>query len=223
MTGIQSGLAVLVLGVPLLLCAVIAYGMITTRYGKQLLVPEDPAQCPKEMAAAGQCGAWAEANDFEWAEAHRCRTMGNAFLATWKHRGQPTYLTAYVSPMGTCVVDLTTILNGRCELTTGNNPSGTFIPCPPGNYRQVFPKVGLDEQWRRHLETLVYLTENHGVEIRSDFESLAEAIETSARGEAKHVMSFAAWPLRVLVWYFTRRALLTNRSVRQLIEMGQSM
>jgi len=118
------------------------------------------------------------------------------------------------------VTDIITEFANGIYLTTVDSKAAQFHPGPPKAYKQTFSKINLDEQWCRHLEMENFLMDVGGVElVYTEIQFEKHFIDENQKS-VRFIRSIPYWYLFGAYWYFIRRNLWHNKSIKTQYEKG---
>jgi len=177
------------------------------------LVPSSDAEPP---ADADQ---WARSNNFEFVGNFTMKFGSmDALISTWRQSDRPTFFCQYVIRSGDRAVkrayDLVTEFAFDISLTTADTRDGFSFPRPPGSYLQSFSNMGFDDRWYEHIEMENYLIDNGHAQLVQHDKPFEKCIVDAIRKQMNYVRSLTLWPLRAAYWYFIRRRLWYNKSIK---------
>jgi hypothetical protein len=162
---------------------------------------------------------WAANNGFEFEGCYKVQ-MGQsvASMAVWRSSDRPTVLCFYIISVGTkqsTATDMVTDFADQISLTSNNNKAAQFSPWRPGRYQQTFSPVTLDELWAKHIEAENYLMDTGGSQLVQKEFNLEKEFFDSCRRQNAYIRSIPFWYLKGAYWYFIRKNIWHNKSVRQ--------
>jgi len=183
--------------------------------------------------AGGRRWAWAVADVtwlHDWAKQNEFSFLGYyigkigfqaAFMAVWRRSDRPTFLCHYLvreQHRANRVSEIDTEFAFGISLSTANSIDAQLHPKPPGCYHQTFSKINMDEQWYRHIEAENYLIDKGEAQLVTTEESFEDLFLRSEQKQRKFVRSITFWPFLIFYWYFVRKRLWHNKSIRELHE-----
>lgn len=167
---------------------------------------------------------WAKRNDFAFLEYYWARAgLHRLFMAVWQRTDRPTFLCTYLVPTQsgfTNVTDIVTEFANGISLTTANSRDAQFHPKPPKAYHQTFSRINLDEQWRRHVEMENFLMDAGGAELVYTEVRFEQCFTDDVREEIRYIRNIPYWYLLGAYWYFVRKNLWHNKSIKVQHEKG---
>ena len=181
---------------------------------------EEARKClERVMSLSGIDTQWAAAHGFQPAGAYRAtHLLGSPKVVAWTREDEPTYLCVYLLFDTRTEMDFVTVCDEKI-LTTGTTKDAQLLPTAPGSWQQSFSPAGISELWSRHQDASKYLSEVTDFRPAKYTPNLQDDFTRAMRSDARHVRSLPLWPLRMPYWYFVRRNLRHNKSVRQLMEI----
>jgi len=167
---------------------------------------------------------WAKGNGFEFLEYYLVKTgFQRLFLAVWQRTDRPTFLCTYLVPTQsgfTKVTDIVTKFANNTSLTTANSSDAQTHPKPPKDYHQTFSRITLDEQWCRHIEMENFLMDVGDAKLVYTEIQFEKCFVNDVRKEIRYIRSISYWYLLGAYWYFIRRNLWHNKSIKTQHEKG---
>ena len=180
------------------------------------LEPVDRDDHEHPFAAFDDYHDWAAEQGFKWIGAYVLRGVTDIYVGAWRHPTQSLYFCVYMA-QGNMFTDLVTIFDDEHGLTTCSSADTLTLPQPPGAYRQVFTDLTIDEQYQRHLEAEVLLTERLRMQPQPISEPFERVVIDAIHRQMAYVKSLPGWPIRGVWWYLTRLRKI-NRSVEDQLE-----
>jgi len=159
---------------------------------------------------------WAKSNDFTFIGYF---VLQGALIAAWKHSDQSTFFCQYIV-QDICSYDFATEFENHISLTTGSGLETQLFPPQPKHYKQSFSNITLDEQWKRHVEMKNYLIEVGQAKLTRIDRPFNEIFTESIRKQMKFIRSLWLWRFRGAYWFFVRRHLWHNKSIKTQHEKG---
>ena len=185
---------------------------------------------PKEKGSASQTRApsraedWARNNDFEFAGEFTMKAgFQPAYIAAWQRANRPTFLTYYSVRTKHSIqtaFDFVTKFADDVGLTTCSKADGHSLPYQAGHYVQSFSNISLDDQWYRHVEMENYLMDAGGAQLVPSDVPFADFFVDFISKQMRFVRGLWFWPLRGAYWFFVRKRLWHNKSVKTQYEKG---
>jgi hypothetical protein len=177
----------------------------------------------KELAslveAARPHNTWAVENGFTFAGCYKVRVaQAVASMAVWSRSDRPTILSFYIIRVGskkTISTDLSTDFADMISLTSNNSRAAQFSPWRPGRYQQTFSPVTLDQLWAKHIEAENYLMDAGGAQLVQKEFNMEKEIIDSCRRQNAYTRSIPFWYLKGAYWFFIRKNIRHNKSVKQ--------
>jgi len=162
---------------------------------------------------------WAQANDFSFIGSYmiKGRYWAGITIFAWQHTDRQSFLCQYGTANAAC--DFVTQFTSDVSLTTCSKTE-LFFPRRYGEYAQSFSKIDLNEQWNRHVEMKNYLMDACGVELVAPELPFEDYFIDCVRRQMEFVMSIPLWFLRGVYWYFVRRHLSHNKTIKEQYERG---
>ncbi|HID75814.1 MAG TPA: hypothetical protein EYP56_07435 [Planctomycetaceae bacterium] len=175
--------------------------------------------CLRTMLGRGMVdGQWLHSHNFHRVGVYRVRNLlGSPALAAWQREGEATYLCLYLIAGPRVEMDVVTVFDDR-GLTTGTTKDGQLLPARPGSWVQTFSVSTAEELWNHHVAGLEYIFETTGLRPGEPKRSLEEDFVRAIVGQGEYIRSLPLWPLRIPIWYFLRRNVRHNKTIRQLME-----
>jgi hypothetical protein len=171
-----------------------------------------------------EADAWARNNGFEFIANFTSKVGSmNTLISAWQQPHSPRFFCRYIISAGHKTVvshDLVTIFTSDMGLTTGDSRDGCLFPRPPGSYMQALTGAGLDERWQVHIEMEDFLIKTGGAQLLREPPNFEESFVDAIRKQVSFVRSVPLWPLRAAYWFFVRRYLWRNKSVKVQHEKG---
>lgn len=163
---------------------------------------------------------WAEHNDFTFVGCYLVKVgILKNFMAVWQRTDRPTFFCHYLMQGQNRVKgvsDLVTVFANDISLTTANSRDAQLSPKPPGSYHQTFSNTNLDKQWYRHIEMENYLMDVGQAQLVQQDKPFENIFLDAIRKEVKFIRSLWLWPFRGAYWFFIRKHLWHNRSIKEL-------
>jgi hypothetical protein len=217
---ILAGILILVAAVVVIVTATATFNIIAQ--GKRLVVERyqpDDKLLPALVDAAEHHNLWATDNGFKLLGYYRLLIgTGSVSMVAWRRCDRPTVLCLYIVRVGSNLGVATDIVTGFVDeigLTSNDSKAAQFSPWRPGRYLQSFSPVTLDGLWARHIEVENYLMDVGGARLVQKEFNLEEELVSSVRRQNAYTRSIPFWYLRVAYWYFIRRHIWHNKSVKQ--------
>lgn len=167
---------------------------------------------------------WAQNNDFSFVGNFTMKTASmTTSVSAWQHCDRPTFFCKYVVKIKNIsqqASDFVTKFANDILLTTASTSDANFFPRYPEAYLQSFSKLSLDERWYRHVEMENYLIDTGGAELIQMDVSFEKELFDAAQKQIKYVRTIALWPFRGVYWYFIRKHLWHNKSIKTQHEKG---
>jgi len=163
---------------------------------------------------------WAQANGFSFVGSYMIRScyMAGITIFAWQRTDGSSFLCQYGIANAAC--DFVTKFASDVSLTTGSTRDGHFFPRRPGAYLQSFSKIDLNEQWARHIKMENYLIDGRGVELVAPDVQFEDYFIDFIHRQMEFVMSIPLWFLRGVYWFFVRRYLYHNKTIKEQYEKG---
>ena len=180
---------------------------------------EEARQCLTDVISQGAVEVqWAAAHDFQPTGAYRVINLpGSLKLVAWTQAETPTYLCVYVILDTRTEIDFVTACGDKI-LTSGTTKDGHLLPTAPGSWMQSFSPSSASELWSRHEEAIKYLSEVADFQPGQFTPDLPNDFARAMRRHSEYIRSLPLWPLRMPYWYFVRRKIRHNKSIRQLMD-----
>jgi hypothetical protein len=167
---------------------------------------------------------WAEDNDFYFIGNFTMKTASiNSSVSAWQHRDRPTFFCKYVVKVKDIVQqasDFITKFANDISLTTASTSDANSFPGHLEAYLQTFSKLSLDERWYRHVEMENYLIDTGGAGLIQMDVSFEKEFSDASQKRINYICSIPLWPFRGAYWYFVRRHLWHNKSIKTQHEKG---
>lgn len=167
---------------------------------------------------------WAADNDFNFIGNFTMKIgSSNALISVWRHSERPTFLCQYLVRSGRTVnkaLDMVTLFDSDIMLTTASKSDGQLLPIPAGSYYQTFSNISPDDQWNKHVEMENFLMDDGGARLVQLDVTFEESFISAIRRQMQHIRSILLWPCRAPYWYFVRRNLRHNKSIRLQHQKG---
>lgn len=185
---------------------------------KPSLVPSPDKEPPPDA------NEWAQNNDFEFVGNFTMKVGPmNTFISAWRRYDRPTFFCQYIIRSKDSVkraYDLVTEFAFNISLTTGDTRDSVFFPHPPGSYMQTFSNTSFDDRWYKHIEMENYLVDNGQAQLVQIDKPLEKCFVDAILEQMKFVQSIPLWPFRAPYWYFIRKSLWHNKSIKIQHEKG---
>jgi hypothetical protein len=209
----------------LLLIAVIVFAAITIMTTVQvLLLGRAGLERACELDPPEATDQWAGENDFRFIGNYAMKIGSTAArISTWQRTDRPTFLCQYVisaKNAANTACDLVTLFASDVGLTTCSSGNGQLYPRPAGSYSQSFSNIPLDEQWFRHVEMENFLMDAGGAQLVQLDGSFEDEFVSAIKKQVGYVRSLCLWPLRGPYWFFVRRRLWHNITIKEQHEKG---
>jgi len=211
----------------LYLNAIIGLILIGTIYGTSssvkrlrdpLLEPltQEHGKSDEPIEGTAYAHEWAKSNDFTFIGYF---VLQNALIATWKHPDKATFFCQYIV-QGVCSYDFETEFDNDISLTTGSGLETQLFPQQPKHYKQSFSNITLGEQWGKHIEMRNYLIKMGQAKLVRIEGQFDEIFVESIRKQMKFIRSLRLWRFRGAYWFFVRRHLWHNKSIKEQHKKG---
>jgi hypothetical protein len=201
----------LVLGGLVLLVAVASY-ISVVQMSRAACEPLDIATVtpPEVVAVTNTFGPWLNANGFTPQGAYRFMSI---HLLSWRQESTWRYVAIYYKP--SVRYDIVTVFNEEQNLTSCSHGDAFVFPRPEGSYLQSKPGETLDALMAYHLEGEEFLVEHFKITKSGLQRPFLEYLNVGLKEQVALIRSIPFWPFRAVYWYFVRRKMMANRSVRQ--------
>ena len=167
---------------------------------------------------------WAANNDFKFIGNYIIKTGAtDCLISAWKRLDRPTSFCRYVvsnKNKSKTTHDLTTIFAHHIGLTTCDTMDGNLFPAFPGSYKQSFSNISLDHLWAHHIEMENYLMDKGKAQLLERDVSFEQDFNEATQKQIKFIRSLPFWPFRGAYWYFIRRRIWHNKSIKTQHEKG---
>jgi hypothetical protein len=180
-------------------------------------------QGDKQLAAlvetARPHNTWAVNNGFMFAGCYKVRiAQAVVDMAVWRRNDRPTILSLYIVRMGNrknISTDISTDFADMISLTSNNSRAAQLSPWRPGRYQQTFSPVTLDELWAKHIEAENYLMDVGEAQLMQKEFNFEKELLDSCRRQNAYIRSIPFWYLKGAYWFFIRKNIRHNKSVKQ--------
>lgn len=180
-------------------------------YSSDLIIPKETAE-------------WASTNGFEYIGSYVMHFVSSqADMWAWRRKDRPTFFCRYMVKVGNITkiaYDIVTEFDGDTGLTTGCTKDANFMPRPLNFCFQNFPGSTLDNLWYKHIEAENYLMDFGKAELKTEEVAFERTLTEGATKHVRYVKTLPLWPLRGPYWYFIRRYLWHNKSIKEQHEKG---
>ncbi|MHC4644709.1 MAG: hypothetical protein ACYTBJ_04355 [Planctomycetota bacterium] len=185
---------------------------------KAALAPSPDTDAPDHLRQ------WAADNDFGFVGSFKMKIGSmNAFIFAWRHSQRPTFFCQYLIRSAKAVntaFDMVTLFDSDIMPTTASKSDGQLFPMPAGCYCQSFSNTSLDDQWYKHIETENFLIDEGGARLVQLDVTFQDSFTNTIRKQTQHIRSIPLWPCRAPYWFFVRKNLTHNKSVRLQHQKG---
>lgn len=175
-----------------------------------------------------------QVNDFadQWAGENEFGFVGNfsikvgiveTTMAIWRRADRPSFFCRYTVQAGNNTqtsYDFVTIFDGDIMLTTNNKADSQMLPQPPGYYAQSLSLTSLDDQWYQHVEMENYLMDAGGALLVQFDKPFENCLVDVIRKQVAYVQSIPGWPLRGIYWFYVRRKIRYNLTIKDQRDKG---
>ncbi len=179
----------------------------------------DDKQLAALVETARPHNTWAVNNGFVFAGCYKIKiAQAVVDMAVWRRNDRPTVLSLYIVRMGNrknISTDIMTDFADMISVTSNNSRSAQFSPWRPGRYQQTFSPVTLDELWAKHLEAENYLMDTGDAQLVQKEFRIEEEVIDSCRRQNAYLRSIPFWYLKGAYWFFIRKNMLHNKSIKQ--------
>jgi len=161
---------------------------------------------------------WTEANDFTpdlVFDFHSIENSGPLETIVWKNKQHPElFIVYYHSPTNTIAFEFSRLLPEGKGVATSSTRDALSLPRPPGNYMQVFEKLGVAELYLKHCEAVEQVMQSQlsGTQLEVPANTIYIFI-SAIKNQSKYIKTIPHWHHKGAYWYFVRRNALANKAI----------
>lgn len=164
-------------------------------------------------ASAALGGTWLYEQGFEPESA--VRPMGMP-IALFRHEHRHTAVALYFVK-DNLITDFVTAFPNDISLTTSNTKDGFTVPTAPGAMSQAFPIMSSNALWQSHLDAVVLLSQELGVDP-IELAPVAQEMKHHVKRQTAYIF-IHPWLILTLPWRFAiTRHRMAGMSIAQQIE-----
>jgi hypothetical protein len=118
-------------------------------------------------------------------------------------------------------IEFSTQFEPDISLSTSNSESVHTLPGRPKEYKESFPGISIEVIYRKHSDSIAFLTKRSNLKIRPIKEPVNNLLLESMHEDCKYAKSIPWWPLKSIYWHFARKYLWQNLTIQQQYEKGK--
>jgi hypothetical protein len=204
--------------------ALVLIAIAATLFAQVRLMAKAVLEPAPDEAEPEHLRQWAADNDFNFIGNFTMKVgSSNALISAWRHSQRPTFFCQYVIRSGRTVnqaLDMVTLFDSDIMLTTASKSDGQLMPIPVGCYLQTFSNVSPDDQWHKHVEMENFLMDEGGARFVQLDVTFEDSLTNTIRKQIECIRSIPLWPCWAPYWFFVRKNLRHNKSVRLQHQKG---
>jgi hypothetical protein len=203
----------------------IGYTVINRTY-KDTIAFSEAELIPIPLEIPTEEDEWAKSNGFEYIGSYKMSLpIANNHIWAWRRTDRPTFFCRYLIQVkndSKVAHELVTDFANNVSLSTADTNFANSQPHRGGSYVQGFTGISLDEEWNLHIEAENYLIDKGAAKLEAKDANFENDFIKDIRRHANYIQSLPLWPLRGIYWYFIRRRLYSNKSIRVQHEKGMT-